>query len=75
MGRIVGVLLTVLAIWAGVEVYTKGTDGAFGGAFAFLGSAESADRAERRSPSQRAREAVNAAHAEAAERRERMMRE
>ena len=37
MGRIFGILLLVLAIWTGVEVYTEGTSGAFGGLFARLG--------------------------------------
>ena len=34
MGRIFGMLFIVLAIWAAVEVFTNGTEGAFGGLFA-----------------------------------------
>jgi len=33
-GKILGIVLFVLALWAGVEILTKGTDGAFGGVFA-----------------------------------------
>lgn len=34
MKRIFGFLLMVLAVWIGVEFYTKGADAAFGGVFA-----------------------------------------
>ena len=34
MAKIFGVLLIVLGVWVGMEIYTKGTDGAFGGIFA-----------------------------------------
>jgi hypothetical protein len=34
--RILGIVLFVLALWAGAEILIKGTDGAFGGAFARL---------------------------------------
>ena len=37
MGRIFGILFLVLAVWTGVEVYTEGTSGAFGGLFTRLG--------------------------------------
>ena len=37
MGRIFGILFVVLAVWTGVEVYTEGTSGAFGGLFTRLG--------------------------------------
>jgi len=33
MQRIFGILFIVVAIWAAIEVYTKGTAGAFGGIF------------------------------------------
>ena len=36
MGRLFGILAIVLGIWIGLEVYTKGTDQAFGGIFAGL---------------------------------------
>ena len=34
MGRIIGILLMVLAVWIGMEFYTKGSERAFGGIFA-----------------------------------------
>jgi hypothetical protein len=34
MAKIFGVLLIVLGVWLGMEIYTKGMDGAFGGALA-----------------------------------------
>ncbi len=37
MGRIFGILLLVLAVWSGVEIYTEGTAGAFGGLLPRLG--------------------------------------
>jgi hypothetical protein len=33
MQRVFGILFIVVAIWAGVEIYTKGMEGAFGGLF------------------------------------------
>jgi hypothetical protein len=32
MAKIFGVLLIVLGVWVGMEIYTKGMDNAFGGA-------------------------------------------
>lgn len=34
MGRIFGILCVVLGIWVGSEIYLKGVNHAFGGAFA-----------------------------------------
>ena len=34
VAKILGLVLLVLAVWAGAEILTKGTDGAFGGLFA-----------------------------------------
>jgi hypothetical protein len=34
MQKIFGILLILLLVWVGIEVFTKGTDGAFGGIFA-----------------------------------------
>lgn len=36
MGRVIGLLVLVLAIWAAAEVSSKGFDAAFGGALASL---------------------------------------
>jgi hypothetical protein len=34
MAKLLGLILLVLAVWVGVEVFDKGVDGAFGGLFA-----------------------------------------
>ncbi|MEE8313371.1 MAG: hypothetical protein V3R91_03545 [Myxococcota bacterium] len=34
MGKMFGILAIVLGVWIGLEVYTKGTNEAFGGIFA-----------------------------------------
>jgi len=34
MGRLVGLVLMVLGVWAAAEIHSKGLDGAFGGALA-----------------------------------------
>ncbi len=36
MGKMFGILAIVLGVWIGLEVYTKGTNEAFGGIFAGL---------------------------------------
>ena len=36
MGKLFGLILIVLGVWVGIEVYDKGMDGAFGGAFAWV---------------------------------------
>ena len=36
MGKLFGLILIVLGVWIGIEVYDKGMDGAFGGAFAWV---------------------------------------
>ncbi len=36
MGKMFGILAIVLGVWIGLEVYTKGTNEAFGGLFAGL---------------------------------------
>ena len=74
MGRIFGLLLRVLGIWAASEVYLHGTGGAFGGAFArFAG--ESATEQDGRSLGLRAGDAVGRARDEADARRERLLTE
>ncbi len=36
MGKMFGILAIMLGVWIGLEVYTKGTNEAFGGLFAGL---------------------------------------
>lgn len=40
MQKLIGIVIIVIAIWVGIEVYTQGIDGAFGGVFASLSSNE-----------------------------------
>ena len=76
MAKIFGMLLVVVGIWLGLEVYQNGIQGAFGGALASLGDSagEQAVR-DPRSVAQRAGAAAESAHAEAEERRNRMLGE
>ena len=76
MGKIIGLLLVVVGIWVGLEVYQKGTQEAFGGALASLGGSASEETVrDPRSVPQRAGSAVENAHTEADERRNRMLGE
>ena len=73
MGKIFGILLTVVGIWVGLEVYQKGADHAFGGLFA--GESSQSAPQDRRSIPQRAGSAVQGAHDEADARRNRLLGE
>jgi hypothetical protein len=74
MGRIFGLLLGVVGIWAASEVYLHGTAGAFGGAFARL-AGDAAEEHDGRSLGLRSGEKVTRAHAEADARREKLLGE
>ena len=74
MGRILGLLLVVAAIWATTEVYLHGTAGAFGGAFARI-AGESATESDGRSLGLRMGDSVGRAHEEANARREQLLGE
>ncbi len=74
MGRIFGLLLVVIGIWAATEVYLNGTAGAFGGVFAG-GAGEDAAGQDGRSLGLRAGEAVGHAYDEGEARRERLLSE
>ena len=74
MGRIFGILFLVLAVWTGAEVYSEGTQNAFGGSLAFLGeSGDGEEIQDRRTTPQRAGDAVREAHRDAEQRREGML--
>jgi len=63
MAKVIGILLLVLGVWVGIEVYTNGTQQAFGGALAWLdgsSSAASGDPAEQRSTIRRIEDKVRA---------------
>jgi hypothetical protein len=74
MAKLIGILLIVVGVWVGVEVYSQGLDGAFGGRLASR-SAGGAEPIARRSTPQRAGDAVVDAHHEAADRRARLLAE
>ena len=74
MGKIFGILLIAIGIWVGVEVYTEGTQNAFGGALAFLGESSDGDEMrDQRTAPQRAGDAVRSAQREAEQRRNRLL--
>lgn len=56
MAKAFGILLIVLGVWLGLEIFTKGTDEAFGGIFAT--GIESARREPAEPPVQRIRNRV-----------------
>ena len=72
MGRIIAILLVVVGVWVGAEVYREGVDGAFGGAFAFLSDGE---HGEDLSIRMRVHDTVSSAHEESEARRERLLEE
>ena len=64
MGKTIGLLLAVVAIWITVELYTQGASNAFGGRFsAMLGDAD-AGQAPRGTTAQRVGAAVGRANQE-----------
>lgn len=74
MGKAFGILLIVVMIWIGLEVYLKGPDGALGGAFSSYLGAEAAEEGEQfLSTPQRAGAAVERAHRRNEARYERML--
>ncbi len=57
MGKVLIIGMIVLGVWLGLEIFTKGTDEAFGGVFAPLGSARAASEPAQ-PPAQRIRARV-----------------
>ena len=76
MGKVIGILIFVVAMWTSVEVYNKGSANAFGGALTKVGMAEPApEPAAPASAGRRVGAAVTDARDEADARRERMLAE
>jgi hypothetical protein len=71
MERMIGLILIVGVVWAGIEYYTKGEQ-AFGGVFA---SGEASADAEQPWAGERAGAKLRAGHAERGERMERALGE
>ena len=76
MGKVFGILMLVVAMWTGAEVYNKGTANAFGGILTSLGWVEAApETAAPTSAGRRVGSAVVGAHEESDARRERLLAE
>jgi hypothetical protein len=54
MGKLFGLILIVLGVWIGLEVYEKGVDGACGGVFAWFATPIGGDGRAAYDPSGRA---------------------
>jgi hypothetical protein len=76
MGKVIGILVLVVAMWTGAEVYNKGTANAFGGIMATLGWVEAApEDAAPSNAGRRVGSSIAGAHEEADARRERLLAE
>jgi len=76
MSKVFGIALIVLCLWVGSEIFTKGTENAFGGALVSLGLVSGSHDAEAAQPvTKRSGDKVRAAHADADARRERLLGE
>ncbi len=73
MGKIFGILLMVVGLWVGMEIYQKGAQQALGGHLAFLGDSDDRENVDRRTTPQRAGDAALKAHQFADERRSRLL--
>ena len=74
MGKAFGIVLIVVGLWVGLEIYTEGTQRAFGGLFTRLGLEQPAAEPESaRAPLDALRESVSQDRDLAMERRRRAM--
>ncbi len=73
MGKIFGILMLVVSLWIGMEIYQNGMEGALGGRMAFLGDSDGPENVERRTVPQRAGDAARRAQQVAEERRSRLL--
>jgi hypothetical protein len=74
MGKLLAIVLIVIAIWVGLTVYTEGTDQAFGGLFARSSGSSTLDAPETRSTPRRVGDAVQRAYDESEDRVDRALR-
>lgn len=75
MGRIFGILFIVVMVWVGLEVFTEGVSGAFGGLFARIPGVEASEPAASRSTMERARGSVERSYEETEQRYDRLLGE
>jgi hypothetical protein len=75
MGKTIGLLLAVVAIWITVELYTQGSSNAFGGRFSALIGGDDDAQAPRGTTQQRVGDAVERAQQEREQRYDDLMPE
>ncbi len=75
MGKIFGILMLVVSLWIGMEIYQNGMEGALGGRLAFVGDSDGPENVERRTVPQRAGDAARRAQNFREERRNRLLDE
>ena len=75
MGKLLAIVLMVIAIWVAVTVYSEGTDRAFGGLFAGSLGSSTVDVTETRSTPERAGDAVQRAYDDSQDRFDRALGE
>jgi hypothetical protein len=75
MGKVFGILFVVVSIWVVMEVYSEGTNNAFGGALVSAGLVDAESGESGQSKIRRTGTKVNNAHAEADARRNRLLAE
>ena len=75
MGKLFGIVVIVVGLWAGLEIYNEGSANAFGGALVRAGVVEAARPGEVQSLGERSGSKVEKAHGEAEARRDRMLAE
>jgi hypothetical protein len=75
MGKVLGMLVAVAAIWVGVEFMTEGPRRAFDGMFAGFVTESDSEKVDDRSTARRAGDSVERARDETEARRKRMLGE
>ena len=75
MGKVLAIVLMVIAIWVAVTVVTEGSDRAFGGLFAGSSSSSTAEEVDTRSARERAGDAFQRAYHESEDRVDRALGE
>ena len=75
MGKLFGIVVIVVGLWAAAEIYNEGSANAFGGALERMGMVEAAQPGEEQHLGQRAGAKVGKARTEADARRSKMLDE
>jgi hypothetical protein len=75
MGKLFGILFIVTLVWVGLEVFTEGVGGAFGGLFTRIPGVEASEPAASRSTMERARGSVERSYEESEQRYDRLLGE